>query len=139
PSSYHRRFLDDTPGDSAWLAAAATGHPNLGRRLWPDLPPHGELAADGGDVKPRDWLQAFERPRCCLWNRGVGDDAGNHRSPVCRYARDLGVAATGGDRDRGGGFGGRWGVFVCPNYETRRGGGGGPSAGGTVLWGVAML
>ena len=42
------------PNARAWLAAAATGHPDLGRRLWPDLPPHSELVADAGDAKPRD-------------------------------------------------------------------------------------
>ena len=93
PGGDHGRLLDDAPGDPAGLVAATTGHPDLGRGVWPDLPARGELAADGGGTRPLGWLRKLEQPRRCLWNRGVGDDAGNHRSPGSRHARDLDLAA----------------------------------------------
>ena len=45
-------------------------------------------------------LWKLKRPRRCLRNRSVGDDAGNHRSPGYGHARDLEMAVAGGDRDR---------------------------------------
>ena len=48
PVDHHRRFLDDTSGDPAWLDAASAHHADIRRGLRPDLCRSGQLAADAG-------------------------------------------------------------------------------------------
>ncbi len=48
PVDHHRRFLDDAPGDSAWVDAAAADQADLKHRVWADLCRSSELAAHAG-------------------------------------------------------------------------------------------
>ena len=56
--------------------------------------------AHARDACTCNWLRKLDRPRRCLWNRGVGGNVGDYLSLVYCSARDLELAPADCDRDR---------------------------------------
>src|SRR6266851_3243179 len=87
---HYRRLLDDTPGDTARLAATAAHYPNFSRRLRSDLCGRGQLVTDALHARAYSRFRQVRQSRICLRYRRLGDDADDLGTPVHRHARDLG-------------------------------------------------
>ena len=81
------------------LPPATANRPDVGRGIWPDLRARGELAADGCNARACHRLSNLGEPGRRLWNSGVGGHGADNLPSFDCPARDLGLAAAGGDRN----------------------------------------
>src|SRR6202171_4057028 len=92
---HYRGFLDDTPGDRAWLVTKVADQADLIGGLRADLRWRRQLAADDRDHRAHHRLWQIRQSGGRLRHRRFADDADDVGASFHRDARDLGLEPVG--------------------------------------------